>query len=74
MIVRVEYLNVASPVRKPNGENRLVASFGDVAQYCEPSLSFMPNVESVLHKIGKLKWVIATNIVTSYYHFFCPQF
>ena len=51
--VRVEYLNQSFLVRKHHGCNRLVTSFGTVAQYSKPQPSLMPSVDSVLRQIGK---------------------
>lgn len=37
--VHVEYLNISFLVKEPNGGSRLVASFGEVAQYTKPQPS-----------------------------------
>ena len=65
--VRVEYLNTSFLVKKPNGGSRLVTSFGEVAQYRKPQPSLMPNVDSVLPKIGKWKFMVITDLLKSFY-------
>ena len=65
--VQVEYLNTSFLVKKPNGDSRLVTAFGEVAQYCKPQPSLMPNVDSVLRDIGKWNYLIITDLLKSFY-------
>ena len=65
--VQVEYLNTSFLVKKPNGGSRLVTAFGEVAQYCKPQPSLMPNVDSVLRDIGKWNYLIITDLLKSFY-------
>ena len=63
--VQVEYLNTSFLVKKPNGGSRLVTAFGEVAQYCKPQPSLMPNVDSVLRDIGKWNYLIVTTFLST---------
>ena len=65
--IQVEYLNTSFLVKKPNGGSRLVTAFGEVAQYCKPQPSLMPNVDSVLRDIGKWNYLIITDLLKSFY-------
>ena len=65
--VQVKYLNTSFLVKKPNGGSRLVTAFGEVAQYCKPQPSLMPNVDSVLRDIGKWNYLIITDLLKSFY-------
>ena len=65
--VTAEYLNLSFLVQKPNGGSRLVTSFGEVAQYSNPSPSLMPNVDNVLRDIARWKYVIKTDLTKSFY-------
>ena len=62
-----EYQNTSFVVKKPGGGNRLVSSFGEVAQYSKPQPSQMLNVDSVLRDIGKWFHIIITDLVKSFY-------
>ncbi|PFX25025.1 hypothetical protein AWC38_SpisGene10379 [Stylophora pistillata] len=65
--VHVEYLNTSFLVKKRNGGSRLVTSFREVPQYSKPQLSLMPNVDNVLHEIGKWKYIVITDLLKSFY-------
>ena len=65
--VTVEYLNLSFLVKKSNGGNRLVTAFGEVGQYSKPQPSLMPNVETTLRQIACWKYIIATDLLQSFY-------
>ena len=65
--VAVEYLNLSFLVKKPSGGERLVTSFGEVAQYCKPQPSLMPDVSSVLKDIGRWQYIIITDLRHAFY-------
>ena len=54
--INVEYLNLCFLVKKPSGGHRLVTSFGEIARYCKPQPSLMPNVDGVLRDIAKWRY------------------
>ena len=63
----VEYLNPSFLVKKSNGSHRLVTAFADVAKYCKPSPSLMPDVESTLRVIACWKYLIVTDLTSAFY-------
>jgi len=63
----VEYLNPSFLVRKPSGGHRLVTAFTDVARYCKPSPSTMPDVDSTLRTIAGWKYIIVTDLTSAFY-------
>ena len=65
--VNVEYVNPSFLVKKPNNTFRLVTSFGEVAKYCKPAPSLMPNVDSTLRLIGQWKFIIKADLAKAYY-------
>jgi hypothetical protein len=65
--VVVEYLNPSFLVKKSNGSYRLVTAFADVAKYCKPSPSLMPDVESTLRSIACWKYLIVTDLTSAFY-------
>ncbi len=65
--IPVEYLNLSFLVKKPNGDHRLVTSFGEVAQYSKPQPSLMPNVDAVLRDIARWKYIIVTDLLQAFY-------
>lgn len=56
--VTVEYLNPSFFVKKGSGGFRPGTAFSEVARYCKPQPSLMPDVDSTLRKIGQ--WKICT--------------
>lgn len=48
--VTVEYLNPSFIVKEGSGGFRLVNAFSEVARYCKPQPSLMPEVYSTLRK------------------------
>ena len=65
--VNVEYVNPSFLVKKSNNAFHLVTSFGEVAKYCKPAPSLMPNVDSTLRLIGQWKYIIKTDLAKAYY-------
>ena len=63
----VEYLNISFLVKKPTGGSRLVTSFGEVGKYSKPQPSLMPNVDIVLRDISRWRYLIATDLLQSFY-------
>ena len=51
----------------PDGENRLVTSFGELGTYSKPQLSLRPNVDSVLRDISKWRYIIISDLLQSFY-------
>ena len=66
--VNVEYLNLSFLANQPGKTNkRFVTSFGQVAQFCKPSPSLMPSVESVLIDMARWKYLIITDLKKAYF-------
>ena len=64
--ITVEYLNPSFLVKKGSSGFRLVTAFSEVARYCtQPSL--MPNVDSILRKIGQWKYLAVTDLTKAFY-------
>lgn len=67
--VVVENLNSSFLVQKnpPSTDDRLVTSFGEVAEFAKPQPSLMSNVEDTLRHIGRWKCLIVTDLSESYH-------
>ena len=63
----VEYLNPSFLVNKSNGGHRLVTAFTDVAKYCKPQPSLLPDVNQVLRQIACWKYIIVTDLTSAYH-------
>ena len=63
----VEYLNPSFLVKKPAGGFRLVTAFADVARFCKPQPSLMPDVDSTLRTIARWKYLIKTDLTQAFY-------
>ncbi len=59
--------NLSFLVNKPNGDHRLLTSFGELGKFSKPQPSLMPNVDSVLRSIRKWKYIIVTDLLKSFY-------
>ena len=44
-----------------------VTAFSEVARYCKPQPSMMPNVDSILRKIGQWKYLAVTDHTKAFY-------
>ena len=65
--ISVEYLNPSFLVTKPNGGHRLVTAFSEVAKYCKPQPSLMPDVNNTLRIISKWKYLIVTDLTSAFH-------
>ena len=65
--VPVEYVHPSFLVKKPSGGERLVTSFGTVAEYARPQPTCTSNVEHVLHQVGQWKYLIKADLTSSYH-------
>ena len=63
----VEYLNPPFLVRKPSGGHRLVTAFADIARYCKPQPSLMPDVDTTLRIIAPCKYLLKTDLTRAFY-------
>ncbi|CAH1263916.1 NOTCH1 [Branchiostoma lanceolatum] len=63
----VEYLNPSFLVNKPKGGHRLVTAFTDVAKYCKPQPSLLPNVNQVMRQIACWKYLIVSDLTSAYH-------
>lgn len=64
--VTVEYLNPSFLVKKGYGGFRLVTAFSEVARYCKPQPSLMPDDDSTLRKIGQWKYLTVTDLTKAF--------
>ena len=67
--VSVENINPSFLVKKqpPSTEKRLVTDFSSISQYCRPTPSLMPNVDSTLQSIASWKFLIKTDMSSAYH-------
>ena len=65
--ITVEYLNPSFLGSVGSGGFRLVTAFSEVARYCKPQPSLMPNVDSILRKIGQWKYLAVTDLTKAFY-------
>ena len=67
--VTVENTNPSFLVNKqpPSTDKRLVTDFTSIADYCRPTPSLMPDVESTLKSIGSFKYMIKTDMSHAYF-------
>ena len=65
--ISVEHLNPSFLVTKPNGGHRLVTAFSEVAKYCKPQPSLMPDVNNTLRIISKWKYLIVTDLTSAFH-------
>ncbi|CAH1266400.1 B4GALNT2 [Branchiostoma lanceolatum] len=63
----VEYINPSFLVNKPKGGHRLVTAFTDVAKYCKPQPSLLPNVNQVMRQIACWKYLIVSDLTSAYH-------
>lgn len=59
--------NPSSLVKKCSGGFRLVTAFSEVARYCKPQPSLMPNVDSTLSKISQWNYLAVTYLTMAFY-------
>ena len=65
--VVAEYLNPSFLVKKPHGGSRLVTAFSEVAKYCKPQPSLMPDVDATLRLIARWRFIITTDLSKAFY-------
>ena len=66
--ISVEVINPSFLVKKRSSSGmRLVTDFGAIANYCRPTPTLMPDVDSALRAIAAGKVVIKTDLVDAYY-------
>lgn len=64
--IAVENINPSFLVNKSVGK-RLVTDFKSIAEYCSPSPSLLPSVETTIRRISSYKYAIKSDMSTSYY-------
>ena len=68
MGVTVEVINPSFLVKKKTSDDKcLVTDFGTIADYCRPTPSLMPDVDSVLRKMGTWKYLVKTDLTDAYF-------
>lgn len=66
--VTVEVVNPCFLVKKKDGiSKRLVTDFGQIAPYCRPTPTVLPDVESTLIQIGRWKYIIVSDATDAYF-------
>lgn len=67
--ITVENTNPSFLVKKqpPSNEKRLVTDFSSIANYCRPTPSLLPNVETTLQNIAAWKYLIKTDMSSAYH-------
>jgi len=63
----VEYLNPSFLINKSSGGHRLVTAFTDVAKYCKPQPSLLPDVNQVMRQIACWKYIIVSDLTSAYH-------
>ena len=66
--IAAEIINPSFLVKKPQGDDkRLVTDFGSIADYCRPTPTLMPDVDSTLRLIAGWGYVIKADFKESYW-------
>ena len=66
--VSVEVVNPSFLVRKKDSKDkRFVTDFGCIADYCRPTPSHMPDVDSALRKVASWKYIIKMDLKEAYF-------
>ena len=67
--ITVEITNPSFLVKKrpPSTDKRLVTDFGSIAEYCRPTPSRLPDVESTLISIAGFKHQVKTDMSRAYW-------
>ena len=67
--VVVENTNPSFLVKKrpPSTEKRLVTDFSSIADYCRPTPTVMPDIETTLRNIGSYKFILVTDMSDAYF-------
>ena len=65
--VQAEYINPSFLVKKPDGNYRLVTSFGEVAAHNKPTPTYTPSIDSTIRNFGQWKYIIKTDLKKAYF-------
>ena len=67
--VTVENINPSFLVKKqpPSTDKRLVTDFSSIADYCRPTPSLMPDVDTTLRSIASWRFLIKTDMSSAYH-------
>ena len=65
--ITAEYLNPSFLVKKTSGGFRLVTAFAEVGRYSKPQPSLMPDVDSTLRSIARWKYLITSDLTSTFY-------
>ena len=67
--VIVENINPSFLVKKqpPSTDKRLVTDFSSIADFCRPTPSLMPDVDTILRSIASWKYLIKTDMSSAYH-------
>ena len=67
--ITVENINPSFLVNKPypSTQKRLVTDFKSIKDYCRPTPSLLPNVETVIRRISSYKYLIKTDMTHAYW-------
>ena len=66
--VTVENIHPSFLVNKPNTtDKRLVTDFSSITEYCRPTPSLLPDVDSTLRTIGGFNYLIKTDMSSAYF-------
>ena len=63
----VEHVHPSFIVKKASGGDRLVTSFGEMAEYARPQPTVNCNIEHALHQIGQYENIIITDMKEGYF-------
>ena len=67
--ITVENINPSFLVNKPHPstQKRLVTDFKSIKDYCRPTPSLLPNVETIIRRISAYKYLLKTDMTHSYW-------
>lgn len=66
--ITVENTNPSFLVNKQqSSEKRLVTDFSSISEYCRPTPSLLPNVDSTLRNVGTWKFIIKSDMSSAYH-------
>ena len=66
--ITVENTSPSFLVNKQNSsEKRLVTDFSSISDYCRPTPSLLPNVDSTLRTIGRWRYIIKSDMTKAYW-------
>ena len=66
--ITVENINPSFLVNKQNSnDKRLVTDFSSIAEYCRPTPTLLPNIDTTLRTIGSWKYIVKTDMSSAYH-------